>query len=97
MPVLFKLSCTLPTDDMPFNCIAVVCFFIFVVTKLPSCNIKFLDCIRNLVVATKSSPREALEPLPGADPANRSIIWTTEPISVAEEASELGDEEPTFR
>uniref|UniRef100_A0A0E0EP66 Uncharacterized protein n=1 Tax=Oryza meridionalis TaxID=40149 RepID=A0A0E0EP66_9ORYZ len=79
--VCFKLSLTLPADDT-LRGIALVSRFIFFDVPVPSCVMKFLACNRHFVIATKSSPTAALEPLPGADPAILSIMLTTEPMSL---------------
>jgi len=71
----------LPGDDT-LRGIALVSLFIFFDVPLPSWLMKFLACKRHFVIATRSSPTAALEPLPGADPAILSIILTTEPISL---------------
>uniref|UniRef100_A0A7C9D3Y1 Uncharacterized protein n=1 Tax=Opuntia streptacantha TaxID=393608 RepID=A0A7C9D3Y1_OPUST len=86
-----KLSLMLPTDDATFKGIALVCRLILFVPVLPSCVRKFLACKRHFVMATKSSPTVALEPLPGADPAIRSIMLTTEPISLTDAFNAFGD------
>jgi len=48
------------------------------------------------VIATKSSPAAALDPLPAAEPAILSIILTTEPMSPTDALSALGDRDFTW-
>lgn len=86
-----KLSFMLPTPAATFNGIALVYLRILFVPVLPSCVRKFLACKRHFVMATKSSPTVALEPLPGADPAIRSIMLTTEPMSQTDAFKAVGD------
>lgn len=64
---------------------------IFLVPLFPSCVMKILACRRHFVMATKSSPTAALDPLPGADPAILSVLLTTEPMSLMEALNVIDD------
>jgi len=57
----------------------------------PSCVMKFLSWRWHLVIATKSTPNEALEPLPGTEPAILSTMLTTDLISHTADESACGE------
>jgi hypothetical protein len=58
--------------------------FIFLVPEESLCLGKYLACKQDLVMATKSSPIEALDPLAGSELDIQSVRHITDPMSVIE-------------
>ena len=92
-----KLRISLADNNVASWAIKFIWCFILSSIPHPYCKLKFLACIRHLILEAKSSPTAPLDTLSIAVPSIISTIFTTELISWIEALSASGETDSTWK